>query len=396
MHDIKIEDTVLLLDASRSMLRNDFKPNRLKVALEVATNFIQTKFMIDPKDRISIVCFGKNSKKLTPFSYDKERLINSLKNIHITGKGVIHEAIALSLQIIVEEMRKLGGKVFRIFIISDNKLKTDPDRLEKLIQISKGLGIFIDTCQLGKTSEHSQNILKRIAQLTNGEYGYFNNEKAVINSGKTFASKKMIQQTPEFYSSHVKEKQSPLISEIALSLRRPTVMEIRLMMRNGGREQEKCQICHSIKAPTGADFYSEGRFCPNCDRAMHLSCATMWAEKSELKEDIFRCPFCYFLLKLPKSASKLLKKKDQETKEIKISIVEENEISKTKMIEIDEVNINQINESCVYCHNIFVGKYKVYKCQKCGSYYHEPCLKKTYDEIKSCRFCGAEIVIQND
>ena len=66
------------------------------------------------------------------------------------------------------------------------------------------------------------------------------------------------------------------------------------------------------------------------------------------------------------------------------------------MIEIDEVNINQINESCVYCHNIFVGKYKVYKCQKCGSYYHEPCLKKTYDEIKSCRFCGAEIVIQND
>ncbi len=378
------------------MLRTDFKPNRLSVALQVAENFIQSKFMIDSKDRISIVCFGKNSKKLTPFSYDEEILINNLKKIHITGKGVIDEAIALSLQIIVEEMRKLGGKVFRIFIISDNKLKSEPEKLEKLVEISKGLGIFIDTCHLGKPSDNSQNTLKKIAQLTNGEYGYFSNEKAVINSGKSFASKKIIQHTPQFYSSLVKEKPSPLISEIAISLRRPTVMEIRLMMRNGGKEQEKCQICHSIKGPTGADFYSEGRFCPNCDRAMHLSCATMWAEKLENNEDVFRCPFCYFLLKLPKSASKLLKKKDQETKDNKIAIIEENDIKKTKMIEIDEVNINQINESCVYCHNIFVGKFKVYKCQKCGSYYHEPCLKKTFEEIKSCRFCGAEIVIQND
>lgn len=390
MHDIKIEDTILLLDTSRSMLRTDFTPNRLHVAFQVAINFIQSKFIIDPKDRISLVSFGEDSKKLTHFSYDEDVLIDNLKKIQITGKGVIHEAIALSLQIIVEEMRKLGGKVFRIFIISDNKVKSDPERLEKILEVSRGLGIFIDTCQLGKPLEKSENMLKYISQLTNGEYGYFSNEKAVINSGKSYASKKIIQHTPDFYSSQIKEKTSPLVSEIALSLRRPTMMEIRLMMRNGGREQEKCQICHSIKAPTGADFYSEGRFCPNCDRPMHLSCASMWAAKSELKEDIFRCPFCYFLLKLPKSASKLVKKKDE--KKDKISIIEESDEKKTKMIEIDQIYINQINESCVYCHNIFLGKYKVYKCQKCGSYYHEPCLKKTYEELKSCRFCGAEII----
>ncbi|TFG24709.1 MAG: VWA domain-containing protein [Promethearchaeota archaeon] len=372
------------------MLRTDFTPNRLHVAFQVAINFIQSKFIIDPKDRISLVSFGEDSKKLTHFSYDEDVLIDNLKKIQITGKGVIHEAIALSLQIIVEEMRKLGGKVFRIFIISDNKVKSDPERLEKILEVSRGLGIFIDTCQLGKPLEKSENMLKYISQLTNGEYGYFSNEKAVINSGKSYASKKIIQHTPDFYSSQIKEKTSPLVSEIALSLRRPTMMEIRLMMRNGGREQEKCQICHSIKAPTGADFYSEGRFCPNCDRPMHLSCASMWAAKSELKEDIFRCPFCYFLLKLPKSASKLVKKKDE--KKDKISIIEESDEKKTKMIEIDQIYINQINESCVYCHNIFLGKYKVYKCQKCGSYYHEPCLKKTYEELKSCRFCGAEII----
>lgn len=393
MHDIKLEDTILVLDTSRSMLRTDLKPNRLTVALRTAKNFIQSKFLIDPKDRISIVCFGKNSKKLISFSQNETLLMKNLKNIQVSGKGVVHEAIALSLQIIVEDMRKLGGKVQRIFIISDNKLKIDTNRLEKLIKISKGLGVFIDTCQLGKPQDTNQNILKRVAQLTNGEYGYFTNEKAIINSGKSYSSKKMIPQTPDYYSSQVEEKSPPLVSEIALSLRRPTVMEVRLMMRDGGREQEKCQICHSIKAPTGADFYSEGRFCPNCDRPMHLSCASMWAEKSEHKEDIFRCPFCFFLLKLPKSVSKWVKSKEDETK--KITIIDDEDYKKTRMIEIHDDNISHINESCTYCHNIFIGKFKVYQCVKCASYYHKPCLQKIYNEIKACRFCGAEIIFDS-
>lgn len=393
MHDIKLEDTILVLDTSRSMLRTDIKPNRLTVALRTAKNFIHSKFLIDPKDRISIVCFGKNSKKLISFSQNETLLMKNLKNIQVSGKGVVHEAIALSLQIIVEDMRKLGGKVQRIFIISDNKLKIDTNRLEKLIKISKGLGVFIDTCQLGKPQDTNQNILKRVAQLTNGEYGYFTNEKAIINSGKSYSSKKMIPQTPDYYSSQVEEKSPPLVSEIALSLRRPTVMEVRLMMRDGGREQEKCQICHSIKAPTGADFYSEGRFCPNCDRPMHLSCAAMWAEKSEHKENVFRCPFCFFLLKLPKSISKLMKSKGEDTK--KITILESEDHKKTRMIQVHDDNISQINESCIYCHSIFLGKFKVYQCEKCGSYYHEPCLQKIFNEIKSCRFCGAEILFEN-
>ena len=392
MHDIKLEDTILVLDTSRSMLRTDLKPNRLTIALLAAKNFIQTKLTIDPKDRISIVCFGKNSQKMISFSQNETLLIKTLQEIQISGKGVIHEAIALSLQIIVEEMRKLGGKVNRIFIISDNKIKTDPARLEKLINASKGLGIFMDTCQIGKPSDTKQSILKKMAQLTNGEYGYFTNEKALINSGKSFASKKMIQQAPDFYRPHVEETSPPLVSEIALSLRRPSVMEIRFMMRNGGKEQEKCQICHSIKAPTGSDFYSEGRFCPNCDRPMHLSCASMWAAKSEHKENVFRCPFCYFLLKLPKSASKLMKGKEEEPK--KVSIIDDDDYKKTRMIEIDEKNINQIDESCTYCHNIFLGEYKVFQCIKCGSYYHEPCLQKIFNEIKACRFCGAEIILE--
>ncbi|TFG07314.1 MAG: VWA domain-containing protein [Promethearchaeota archaeon] len=389
MHDIQIEDTVLVLDNSRSMLRSDFEPSRLSVAKEVVKNFITSKLAIDPKDRISILSYGDGTKKIHDFSNDEISLFKSLEKTVISGKGVIHDAVAFSLQLIVEEMRKIGGKVHRIFIISDNKLEHDSEHLNKLAEIAKGLGIFIDTCQIGNSPSSNKNILKKISQSTNGEFGYFNNEKAVINAGKSFASKKMVKHAPDYFTSKKKEKGPPLMSEVALPLRRASIMEIRLMMKNGGMEQEKCQICHSVKAPTGADFYSEGRFCPNCDRPMHLSCATLWAKKSEHGKNTFRCPFCYFLLKVPKTMTKLVKSKVEESKKVKI--IDEQQDRKTRMIEIASENIDQINESCTYCHNIFLGKYKVYKCQNCGSHYHEPCLRKMHVEIKACRFCGSKI-----
>jgi len=395
LHDFKLEDTVLLLDMSRSMLRKDFKPNRLQVALQTAKNFIQTKFSIDPKDRISIISFGETTKKLSPFSFDEQTLIDSLKKVHISGKGLVQAAIAFSLQILVEEMRKIGGKIQRIFIISDDKLKSDENKLQKMIKIAKGLGVFIDACQLGKTQDYRQSTLKKIAQITGGEYGYFTNTKALVNAGKAFASKKNIEETTDYFNPNKKNEIPPLISEVALALRRPTVMEIRLMMRDGGRGQDKCQICHSIKAPlTSADFYSEGRYCPNCDRAMHLSCAGQWAKRSEYSKKVFRCPFCFFLLELPKYALKIVedkKLKELKDKTQKIQIIEESQINTTEMVRIPDEDVEQIHASCAYCHNIFLGDYSVFLCKRCSNYYHQPCLEKMYKEIKACRFCGAKI-----
>ena len=393
--DYHIEDTVVLIDMSRSMLRKDFKPNRLSVAMQTVKNFIIHKVLIDPKDRISIIAFGDVTRKLCSFEYNEKKLINFLKNIQISGRGDIHEAIAFALQLLVEEMRKIGGKVQRVFIVSDDKLNNDLNKLQKIIKIAKGLGVFIDACQLGKTEDYKQSTLKKISQMTSGEYGYFNNSKAMINAGKAYASKKNIEESSDFFDPNKKTELHPLVSEIALTLRRPTVMEIRLMMRGGDRGQDKCQICHSIKAPlTGADFYSEGRFCPSCDRAMHMSCAAQWAKKSEFKENVFRCPFCYFLLEIPKSAVKLVsdeKIKEHQESIQRIKIISEDDENKTKMIKIAEEMVDQINASCSYCHNIFLGDYNVFKCTKCDSYYHEPCVEKMYNEIKACRYCGAKI-----
>ena len=289
-------------------------------------------------------------------------------------------------------MRKLGGKTPRIFIITDNKLFLDKSKLKKIVNIAKGLGVFIDACQLGSAPDYGDDSLKRITQLTEGEFGYFMNSKATINAGNAFASKKDKTESTDYFSPNKKSEIAPLVSDIALPLRRPSLLDIRSMMRGGGGEK-KCQICHSIKASvTGSNFYIEGRFCPSCDRAMHLSCAAMWAKKTEYKENVFRCPFCFFLVELPRVALNLIKEKNADEYEIKI--IEEDKKELTRLILISEEKINQINSSCSYCHSIFLGDFRVLQCENCGSYYHKPCLEKMNNEIKACRFCGAKIIFE--
>lgn len=390
MNDFKIEDSIILIDTSRSMLRRDFKPNRLIAALSAVKAFIQSKFEIDPKDRIALVSFGESAKKLCPITYDEDSLFEAFKKIQISGKGLLHEGIAFCLQLLVEEMRKVGGKTNRIFIVSDNKILYT-EKLHKIVEIAKGLGIYIDSCQLGQSEGYSGSILKQIAKNTGGQYGFFNNSKALINAGNSFASKKEFKESIDYFSPIKDKKETPLMGEIALDLRRPNLLDIRLMMSDNDKFGEKCQICHSVKSPiTDADFYSEGRYCPSCDRPMHLSCAAMWAKKTEKKERIFRCPFCFFLLELPSSFSKLIEDKEESLP--KVRLVNEGEEKTTKMIVFPNENIHEINESCSYCHSIFLGEYKVYQCEKCGAYYHEPCLEKVTKELRGCRNCGAQII----
>ena len=61
------------------------------------------------------------------------------------------------------------------------------------------------------------------------------------------------------------------------------------------------------------------------------------------------------------------------------------------MLLIPEEDVNQIDASCSFCHNIFLGDYRVYQCDNCKSYYHQPCFEKMKNEISACRYCGAQI-----
>ena len=94
------------------------------------------------------------------------------------------------------------------------------------------------------------------------------------------------------------------------------------------------------------------------------------------------------------SAVKLVEEKVP-TEEPKIKLIDESGINMVYVNQVPETEIDEINASCTYCHSIFLGDYKVYQCEKCKAYYHEPCLKKMYNEISACRNCGAQIIIND-
>ncbi len=365
------------------MVRKDFKPNRLVVALKTIKNFVEQKQVIDPKDRTCLATYGSKTQKLSDFTNDPAAIIDSFKNIEISGQGEIEEGLAFAIQQLVKEIRKIGGKVPRIFVITDDQRTEMGERLEKIGKLAKGLGIFIDVAHMGNPKK--ETCMKKLTKLTDGEYAYFNNEKALINAGTGYASKKQLQN--ESYVAKTEKKPPPLVNEVAVELRKPNLGELKDLMR--GEKIEKCQICYQEKCPKcSAHFYSCGRYCPACGRPIHLHCATMWAQKSpEAGENIFRCPNCYFLLRVPKSVVKLM---DQEPGGAPSPTAGPDKT--TKMARVPDEKVGSIDESCASCRNIFSADQVAFRCQTCGAHYHEKCLEDMYKSMHACRACGAKIV----
>ena len=63
---IKINDLYFVVDVSRSMLAEDFKPNRIEVAKQNILDFIKLR----PTDRIGIIIFSREVFTLMPLTTD--------------------------------------------------------------------------------------------------------------------------------------------------------------------------------------------------------------------------------------------------------------------------------------------------------------------------------------
>ena len=70
-------DIVLCLDISGSMLAQDFTPNRMEAAKDVASEFIDRR----PTDRIGLVIFAGESFTMCPLTTDHSVLKNQLYRI---------------------------------------------------------------------------------------------------------------------------------------------------------------------------------------------------------------------------------------------------------------------------------------------------------------------------
>lgn len=193
--NIEVNDIVLCIDVSRSMLAEDIKPNRLEVAKERIREFARLR----PTDRISIVIFSEKVFTLLPLTTDPALVDQVLSEISIgyLGSGTnIGDGLGLSVaravnsetknKVVVlltdgvanvgtmtpiqaaEEAKKHGIKVYTIGLGTDEDAK-----------IPVGTGVFGTQYQLIPGGSIDYKVLKEISDMTGGKFYPAKSERAL-------------------------------------------------------------------------------------------------------------------------------------------------------------------------------------------------------------------------
>lgn len=110
-------DIMLTLDISHSMQFEDFQPNRLEAAKQVARNFVKGR----KQDRIGLVVFSGDAYSLSPLTTDYELLFAYLDDVNfemIENRGT---AIGSALAVATNRMRESESKSKVCILISDGE-----------------------------------------------------------------------------------------------------------------------------------------------------------------------------------------------------------------------------------------------------------------------------------
>ena len=177
-------DIVLALDISGSMLAEDFQPNRIEAAKNVAQEFINGR----TNDRIGLVIFSSESFTQCPLTVDYPVLKNLLKPVK---PGMIEDGTAIGLGIAnaVNRLKDSKSKSKVIILLTDgvnNRGEIDPITAA---QIAASYGIRVYTVGMGTIGEApypaqtpfgiryqmmpvdlDENALTKIAAITDGKY----------------------------------------------------------------------------------------------------------------------------------------------------------------------------------------------------------------------------------
>ncbi|HTS43911.1 MAG TPA: VWA domain-containing protein [Puia sp.] len=137
-------DIVLCLDISGSMLAQDFTPNRMEAAKNVASEFIDSR----PTDRIGLVIFSGESFTMCPLTTDRAVLKSQLYNVQ---SGLLEDgtAIGSGLATGVERLKSSKSKSKVIILLTDGENNgglIDPNTAK---EIAKSVGVRVYTVGVG-------------------------------------------------------------------------------------------------------------------------------------------------------------------------------------------------------------------------------------------------------
>jgi len=156
-------DIVIALDISGSMLSQDFKPNRIEAAKEVAIEFIDSR----PNDRIGLVIFSGESFTQCPLTTDHAVIKNLFAGVK-TGMIADGTAIGMGLANAVSRIKDGTAKNKVIILLTDGVNNQGSIAPLTAAEIAKQFGVRIYAIGIGTRGK----ALSPVAMLPNGQYQY--------------------------------------------------------------------------------------------------------------------------------------------------------------------------------------------------------------------------------
>lgn len=177
-------DIAIVLDISGSMLAEDFSPNRLDAAKKITDNFIEDRTY----DQIGLVVFSREAFTQCPLTIDYSVLRNLLKDIK---SGMIEDGTAIGNAIAngINRLKESKAKSKVMILLTDGINNAGEINPLTAAEIAKKYNIRIYTIGIGTIGqapypfqtqfgiryqmvpvEIDENLLKQIAQTTDGKY----------------------------------------------------------------------------------------------------------------------------------------------------------------------------------------------------------------------------------
>jgi Ca-activated chloride channel family protein len=177
-------DIVMALDISSSMRAEDFKPNRLEAAKNVAVQFISGR----ENDKIGLVVFAAESFTQCPLTTDRTVLTNLFKDIYI---GMLEDgtAIGMGLATSVARLKDSQAKSKVVILLTDGVNNQGEIAPLTAAEIAQTFGIRVYTVGVGTIGQApypmetvfgkkyqnvdvkiDEELLKQIAEMTDGMY----------------------------------------------------------------------------------------------------------------------------------------------------------------------------------------------------------------------------------
>ncbi|MBI3218466.1 MAG: VWA domain-containing protein [Bacteroidetes bacterium] len=187
-------DIMIALDISQSMQIEDFKPNRLEAAKDVARDFIKGR----KQDRIGLVVFSGDAFSLAPLTTDYDLLQSYLNDISfemIESRGT---AIGSAMAVVTNRMRESESKSKVCILISDGDNTAGNIDPITAAELADAYNIKIYTIVVGKEGmvpfgkdffgrpqmvENSvdETTMRKIAEIGKGEFFRVTDNEALVN-----------------------------------------------------------------------------------------------------------------------------------------------------------------------------------------------------------------------